>query len=195
MAATGDTRSEWALRAKAFYDAELRAKLEPAENGKYIIIDGKSLDYEVDDNPIVASVHLRDRQPHGQTLSFCIGFDSRVRGGAWPGDYNGGTTDEGGNGRRKKEKTALPAINRCFASLQAEAYYNAELRDKLEPAHNGKFILIDPESRDYEVDADLFAATVHLRDRQPDGEWIIFRIGYTDGEQPALHGMRMTLKP
>ena len=195
MAATADTRSEVLLRAKAFYDAELRANLEPEQNGKYIVIDGESLDYEVDGNLIVASVHLRDRRPDGQMLSFAIGFDSAARGRPRTGGYDDGTSAGEVNGHRDKESSAHRTIKRSFASLQAEEYYNAELRAKLEPAHNGKFILIDPASWDYEVDSDLIVATVHLRDRQPNGEWIIFRIGDTDSERSALHGMRMRLQP
>ena len=195
MATTADTLSEALLRVKTFYDAELRAKLEPEQNGKYIVIDGESLDYEVDDNMTVASVHLRDRRPDGEMLSFAIGFDSVARGGPWPGDYDGGAADGESNGHRDKESSTHRAIKRSFASLQAEEYYNAELRAKLEPAHNGEFILIDPASLDYEVDSDPIAATVHLRDRQPNGEWIIFRIGDTDSERSALHGMTMRLQP
>ena len=195
MATTAYTLSGALLRAKTFYDAELRAKLEPAENGKHIVIDGESLDYEVDANPIVASVHLRDRRPNGRMLSFDIGFDSVTRGGPWPGGSEDGTPAGAVNGHRDQKSSTHRAIERSFASLQAERYYNAELRAKLEPEHKGKYILIDPASRDYEVDSDLIAATVHLRDRQPNGEWIIFCIGYTDSEQAALHGMRMRLQP
>ena len=81
--------------------------------------------------------------------------------------------------------------NRTAASLKAEAFYNAELRDKLEPAENGKFIVIDAKSHDYEVDDELIVATVHLRDRQPDGEMIVFRVGFDD--ETILHGKRIRI--
>ena len=81
--------------------------------------------------------------------------------------------------------------NRTDASLQAEAFYNAELREKLEPAENGKFIVIDAKSHDYEVDSELIFATVHLRDRQPDGEMIVFRVGFDD--ETVLHGKRIRI--
>ncbi len=81
--------------------------------------------------------------------------------------------------------------NRTVASLQAEEFYNAELRDRLEPAENGKFIVIDAKSHDYEVDDELIVATVHLRDRQPDGEMIVFRVGFDD--ETILHGKRIRI--
>ena len=81
--------------------------------------------------------------------------------------------------------------NRTIASLQAEEFYNAELRDQLEPAENGKFIVIDAKSHDYEVDDELIVATVHLRDRQPDGEMIVFRVGFDD--EAILHGKRIRI--
>lgn len=193
MSTTNDTRSAASLRAEAFYDAELRDKLEPAQNGKHIVIDSNSLDYEVDANAVVASVHLRDRRPDARTVSFQIGHYSN-----WPTRprRNALSPESAGDASgRFGKKVAPPEIGRSSASLEAEAFYNAGLRAKLEPAEKGKFILIDGKSHDYEVDADLIAATVHLRDRQPSGEWFIFRIGDTDTERSALHGMRMTLKP
>ena len=81
--------------------------------------------------------------------------------------------------------------NRTAASLQAEAFYNAELRDKLEPAENGKFIVIDAKSHDYEVDDELIVATVHLRDRQPHGEMFAFLVGCPN--ETVFHGKRMRI--
>lgn len=192
MAATADTHSETLLRAKTFYDAELRAKLEPEQNGKYIVIDGESLDYEVDENMMVASVHLEDRRPNGQTLVIRIGYETALRLPLMQPDSYRRAVAEQSVPLHKTEKTFLPLDNRSPASLRAEAFYDAELRAKLEPAHKGKYILIDPASRDYEVDSDPIAAAVHLRDRHPNGEWIIFRIGY-DIHQCVFHGLRFHL--
>ena len=77
MTTTDGSRSAASRQAEAFYNAELRAKLEPAECGKYIVIDLKSHDYEVDDNLIVATVHLQDRQPDAKPFAFRIGYDAR----------------------------------------------------------------------------------------------------------------------
>ena len=84
--------------------------------------------------------------------------------------------------------------DRSAASLQAESIYNAELRDKLEPGENGKFVIIDPDSGDHEVHTDLVFAYVHLRDRRPDAELFTFRVGDSEMERSVIHGKRMTHK-
>ena len=73
MTTSDGSRSAGAMKTGAFYDTELRTKLEPEENDKFIVIDAKSLDYEVDPNLVVATVHLRDRQPDGEMFAFRIG--------------------------------------------------------------------------------------------------------------------------
>ena len=194
MTTTDHVRNASMLRAKDFYDVELREKLESTEKGKYVVIDSNSLDYEVDASLIVAAVHLKDRHPDARTVSFEIGYEPKWATRPRRDASRTETSTREVNGPHG-EKVTPPAISRSRASLDAEAFYNTELRAKLETEEKGKFILIDGKSHDYEVDADLIAATVHLRDRQPSGEWFIFRIGDTDTERSALHGMRMTLKP
>lgn len=83
---------------------------------------------------------------------------------------------------------------RSEASLRAESFYNTELKAKLEPEENGKFIMVDANSFDFEVDSNLVFAYVHLMDRQPDGELFIFKIGTGEHWRSVLHGKRMTHK-
>ncbi len=192
MAATDDTRREASLRAKAFYDAELRSKLELTKNGKYIVIDGESLDYEVAPNLIVATVHLRDRRPVGPTLALRIGHDTTLRLPLRQRDSHSEVADVQTNARQKGEDAVLPTYRRNPASLLAETFYNTELRAKLEPAQNGKFIVIAGKTHDYEVDSDPITAAVHLQDRQPGGEMFIFRVGY-DSEQCVFHSLRFSI--
>ena len=127
MTTTDHARDAAALRAKDFYDSELRDNLESSEKGKYVVIDGDSLDYEVDASQIVATVHLRDRRPNAKMVSFEIGYDfkwptrprraaSRPGRAAW--EFNG---DFG-------KKVTPPEVSRSPASLAAEAFYNAQLR-------------------------------------------------------------------
>ena len=192
MTATDAERSAALLSAKAFYNAELRGKLEPTEKGKYIVIDAESHDYEVDSSLIVATVHLQDRQPYGQTLALRIGYDTTLRLPLRQRDSHSGAGLGQTKTRQKTEKAVLTAFNRSPASLQAEAFYNTELRANLEPTEKGKYVVIDAESHDYEVDGDIIAAGVHLLDRQPDADMFVFCIGY-DSEQYALHGLPMRI--
>ena len=188
------TRKEYARdaaiqRAQDFYSSELSQKLESAAPGKYVVIDGNSLDYEVDASMIVGTVHLQDRHPDARIVVFKIADDldwltrprrDASRLGRPVGEFN---EDFG-------ERDAPPEINRSPASLEAENFYNTELRAQLEPVHTGKYILIAGETHDYEIDADPIVAGVHLLDRQPGAEMFMFCIG-CDGHQSVFHGLRL----
>lgn len=188
MTTTDHAREAAVERAKDFYNSELRAKLEPSEKGKYVVIDGYSLDYEVDANMIVASVHLQDRQPDARMVVFRVAYDlnwfTRSRRDASRPDK----VAEEFNGDVGK-KIPWPEINRSPASLEAENFYNAELRVQLEPVHTGKYILIAGKTHDYEIDSDPIVAAVHLLDRQPGAEMFMFCIG-DDSHQSVFHGLR-----
>ncbi len=60
----------------------------------------------------------------------------------------------------------------------AEEFYEKELLPKLLPAAKGKILVLDIESYDYEVDADLQAASDRLQSRRPGAFEFAFRIGY-----------------
>lgn len=176
-------------RARDFYSSELSQKLESAAPGKYVVIDGNSLDYEVDASMIVATVHLQDRKPDAMIAVFKIADDlgwitrprrDASRLGRAAGEFN---EDFG-------ERDAPPEISRSTASLEAESFYNTELRAQLEPVHAGKYILIAGETHDYEIDTDPIVAGVHLLDRQPDAEMFMFCIG-CGGHQSVFHGLRL----
>jgi len=47
----------------------------------------------------------------------------------------------------------------------AEQIYRRSIRDKVMPQHNGKFLIVDIESGDYEIDEDDLAAEDRLRAR------------------------------
>ena len=191
--ATKDYARDAAIqRARDFYSSELSQNLESAALGKYVVIDGNSLDYEVDASMIVATVHLQDRHPDARIVVFKIADDldwltqprrDASRLGRADGEFN---EDFG-------ERNTPPEISRSPASLKAENFYNTELRAQLEPLHAGKYILIAGETHDYEIDGDPIAAGVHLLDRQPDAEMFMFCIG-CDGGQFALHGFPISVK-
>jgi hypothetical protein len=41
---------------------------------------------------------------------------------------------------------------------RGQALYDQQIREKVEPQHNGKFLVLDIETGEYEVDADSVAA-------------------------------------
>lgn len=60
-----------------------------------------------------------------------------------------------------------------------EEIYHRDIRQKVMPRHKGKFLSLDIETGDYEVDEEDLRAEKRLRARRPDGILYIMRIGYT----------------
>ena len=56
--------------------------------------------------------------------------------------------------------------------------YRRQIRDKVMPQHKGKFLILDIESGDYEIDEDDSKAEEILRARRPNGVFLGLRIGY-----------------
>jgi hypothetical protein len=56
--------------------------------------------------------------------------------------------------------------------------YRRDIRDKVMPQHKGKFLFLDIESGDYEIDDDDSGAEEILRARRPDGVLLGLRVGY-----------------
>ena len=68
--------------------------------------------------------------------------------------------------------------------LRGEALYAQHIRDKVHPQHQGKFLVIDIETGDYEIDADDLAAAKQLLANHPNAVIYGLRIGY-----PAAYRM------
>ena len=60
----------------------------------------------------------------------------------------------------------------------AEAFYEKELLPKLLATAKGKVLVLDLESRDYAIGADLLEADTLLKERRPGSFGYAFRIGY-----------------
>ena len=60
-----------------------------------------------------------------------------------------------------------------------EDIYHRDIRPKVMPQDKGKFLIIDIETGDYEVDKDDLQAEKRLRSRRPNGVLYGMRIGYT----------------
>lgn len=61
---------------------------------------------------------------------------------------------------------------------RAEEIYRREIRPKVMPQHKGKFLVLDIESGDYEIDEDDLSASEILQARCPNGVLFGMRIGY-----------------
>jgi hypothetical protein len=60
---------------------------------------------------------------------------------------------------------------------RGEEIYERDIRCKVESDHWNKFIVIDLESGDYEIDRNALDATYRVLARHPDGERCLLRIG------------------
>ena len=63
-------------------------------------------------------------------------------------------------------------------AARGEAIYQQQIRPKVEAEHQGKFLVIDIETGDYEIDDDLVATTRALAKR-PEAVPYGLRIGYS----------------
>jgi hypothetical protein len=82
---------------------------------------------------------------------------------------------------RAKEATIMPQTQYTLEEIaqRAEEIYQRSIRDKVMPQDKGKFLVVDIDSGDYEVDEDDLAAEDRLRARQPEGVFYLLRVGYT----------------
>jgi len=62
--------------------------------------------------------------------------------------------------------------------LRGEALYMEHIRDKVHPQHQGKFLVIDIETGEYEIDADDLVATKQLLANHPNAVIYGLRIGH-----------------
>ena len=74
----------------------------------------------------------------------------------------------------------MPYINYTPSEveLQGEAIYGRQIRDKVEFEHKGKFLVIDIETGEYEIDADDLVATKRLLVKRPNAVIYGIRIGF-----------------
>jgi hypothetical protein len=61
---------------------------------------------------------------------------------------------------------------------RGQALYDQQIRKKVEPQHNGKFLVLDIETGDYEIDADSYVAYERAATRRPDAPFYLLRVGF-----------------
>ena len=149
--------------ARAIYDAELR-HLEAEHTGEFLVLDVNTGEYEVDAERGQAALRMLARFPDEDARAFCT-----FRVGEPPAYRRGADSSEGAVKRRSQ------------VSQRAHAMYDAEFRH-LEAEHKGKYLVLNTDSRDYEVDADPVQAALRMLERHPvESErraFYTFRIGY-----------------
>ncbi|HEV7517209.1 MAG TPA: hypothetical protein VGR07_12980 [Thermoanaerobaculia bacterium] len=61
---------------------------------------------------------------------------------------------------------------------RGQALYESDIRDKLDTSARGKFLVLDIETGDYEIDSDELSALKRARSKHPDAALYLLRIGH-----------------
>ncbi len=69
-----------------------------------------------------------------------------------------------------------------FVTARGKEIYQQQIQDKVEPEHNGKFLSVDIETGDYEIDTDDLSPSIRLLAKRPDAVIYSLRVGF-----PAAH--------
>ncbi len=80
--------AEVARRGDEIYDRDIRAIVEPEHDGKFLVLDVVSGDYEIDDDDSEANRRSKAKHPAGVRYLIRIGYPAAFFfGGVWrPGD-------------------------------------------------------------------------------------------------------------
>jgi hypothetical protein len=71
-----------------------------------------------------------------------------------------------------------PAVDLKEIARRGQEYYDRHLRATLEPEHTGKFLVLDVETGDYEMDESEVVASERARAKHPHSLFYILRVGY-----------------
>ena len=74
MAVPEVSADELAERAKVLFERRIRSQVEKGQEGKYLVIDIGSGDYELDEDDLAASDRLAAKHPEGQFFTMRIGY-------------------------------------------------------------------------------------------------------------------------
>lgn len=84
---------------------------------------------------------------------------------------------------------AQPRYTRDEIVERGQALYDQQIRGKVEPEHNGKFLVLDIETGDYEVDTDSRAAFDRADAKRPGAPFYILRVGYPTAVRLGGHSL------
>jgi hypothetical protein len=78
------TREEIAHRGEELYEQRIRSAVEPANEGKIIVIDIETGDYEIDEDHLAANARARAKRPDAILYGMRIGHRALGKvGGSW----------------------------------------------------------------------------------------------------------------
>ena len=98
--------------------------------------------------------------------------------------------------------THLPAIIRTMNAARptareiverGQAIYDSRIRPLVESEHLGKYLVLDIDSGEYEIDADHLEASNRVAAKHPGGLRFAMRIGYRAGGRIGSRPCRVSL--
>jgi len=87
MPANQTNHAQIAQRGEELYESGIRALVEPARSGEFVVIDVDTGDYEVDPSEVVAVRRMMARRPEGPRYIKRIGYVAAHRLGGRFGVY------------------------------------------------------------------------------------------------------------
>jgi len=81
----------------------------------------------------------------------------------------------------------MPQYSKDEVIQKGREIYQAELQASVETENKGKFLVLDIDSRDYEIDSNELAAITRSMEKHPDGSRYIMRVGYPAAHRIALY--------
>ncbi len=75
----GYTTEEVARRGREIYEQKLRREVELEHEGRFLVVDIESGEYEVADNALAASRRLRERKPDAVLYLMRVGREAAFR--------------------------------------------------------------------------------------------------------------------
>jgi hypothetical protein len=88
------------------------------------------------------------------------------------------------------EETTMghPRYTKEEIATRGKAIYDQQIRAQVEPGQIGKFLIIDIETGDYDLDEDEFAASQRAHTRHPDGAFFGLRVGFRVSGRMGIRG-------
>ena len=79
LAEAGYTPEEVGRRGEEIYHQQIRPRVEAGNRGKFLVLDIKTGDYEIDAEDVVATQRLLARKPHAVLYGLRIGHPTAYR--------------------------------------------------------------------------------------------------------------------
>ena len=71
-----------------------------------------------------------------------------------------------------------PSYTSEAIAARGKEIYQQQIREKVEPQHKGKFLSVDIETGDYEIDTDDLSPSMRLLAKRPEAVIYSLRIGF-----------------